>query len=656
MKKVSKLLLFIITVLVIFGVNRTYSRLNITVNKDIIFIAKDYNPLIITSTTKLEDNLYKITIQNNNDYDIEFVCEDINFNFSISCAESLVKAKSTIETNVTLAMTEDTDLNNATLNEDGSGYLTKTGIRIIKPYEYPITNPNHVESDFMTIPIEKLTNLKEMITKLASSDTTNFATDHNTNIRYIGPNPNNYVQFNNDLWRIIGVFGNYVKIVRSTYDVAAFDTGGSNNFGNSSIKNSLATYYNNMQNTYQQMVEESPWYIGGSNKWNNPSTITVYENERIGSLVNANIALPYLSDYGYAVGGENRDTCLNKSIISYDCQDNNWMKEFAIATWGGSYFWTINPTNYEAEYGHLVYSAGNCDIATATTEALVYPTLYLKEDIGFISGNGTKEKPYKLKLGDDGSNEESGDITSPKNAVSFVTNLSSTSDHVKVDHSTNYRFVGLSPKNFIRIDGDLWRIVGAFDGKLKIIKNDPISLAFGDSNDYKISTVKTYLNDTFYNSLSTLKSMIVNGNWNIGKVSVWANPTAETLYNKEIATTISEYVGLLTPSDFTYAVDRSDDNFCLNMGTQAWGDYTNNQCYANNWITQYSGGNNSWSMNASSDSDGTSYVTTIYPYGISQETSTTVHRIHPVVYLDENVNLISGSGTEDKPYQIKLDS
>ena len=36
-----------------------------------------------------------------------------------------------------------------------------------------------------------------------------------TNIRYYGSDPNNYVSFNNELWRIIGVFGNNVKLVRS---------------------------------------------------------------------------------------------------------------------------------------------------------------------------------------------------------------------------------------------------------------------------------------------------------------------------------------------------------------------------------------------------------------------------------------------------------
>ena len=63
----------------------------------------------------------------------------------------------------------------------------------------------------------------EKITTLATTDTTNFATDDpDNNIRYIGANPNNYVYFNCsdysnqsdstcEKWRIIGVFKNVTK-------------------------------------------------------------------------------------------------------------------------------------------------------------------------------------------------------------------------------------------------------------------------------------------------------------------------------------------------------------------------------------------------------------------------------------------------------------
>ena len=71
--------------------------------------------------------------------------------------------------------------------------------------------------------IVKPVSVTEKITTLATTDTTNFATDDpDNNIRYIGVNPNNYVYFNCsdysnqsdstcEKWRIIGVFKNMTK-------------------------------------------------------------------------------------------------------------------------------------------------------------------------------------------------------------------------------------------------------------------------------------------------------------------------------------------------------------------------------------------------------------------------------------------------------------
>ena len=57
----------------------------------------------------------------------------------------------------------------------------------------------------------------EYITNLLEYDGEGLKIDNtpDQNIRYYGSNPNNYVSFNNELWRIIGVFGNNVKLVRS---------------------------------------------------------------------------------------------------------------------------------------------------------------------------------------------------------------------------------------------------------------------------------------------------------------------------------------------------------------------------------------------------------------------------------------------------------
>lgn len=58
----------------------------------------------------------------------------------------------------------------------------------------------------------------DKITELAATDTVNLKNDDpDHNLRYVGVNPNNYVSFNGELWRIIGVFDGRVKIIRASY-------------------------------------------------------------------------------------------------------------------------------------------------------------------------------------------------------------------------------------------------------------------------------------------------------------------------------------------------------------------------------------------------------------------------------------------------------
>ena len=58
----------------------------------------------------------------------------------------------------------------------------------------------------------------QYIKDLAETDTVNMvADDPGHNVRYIGSNPNNYVEFNNEEWRIIGVIDGKVKLLRSGY-------------------------------------------------------------------------------------------------------------------------------------------------------------------------------------------------------------------------------------------------------------------------------------------------------------------------------------------------------------------------------------------------------------------------------------------------------
>ncbi len=117
---------------------------------------------------------------------------------------------------------------------------------------------------------------KDIIT-LAQTDTTNLATDDYGNTRYIGKDPNNYVSFDGDIWRIIGVMkdvddgtGNKedrVKIIRNdAIGDYSWDT------SDSSVNGGLGV---NEWSQADLMKLLNPGYesetIGGSLYWNNQS-------------------------------------------------------------------------------------------------------------------------------------------------------------------------------------------------------------------------------------------------------------------------------------------------------------------------------------------------------------------------------------------------
>ena len=89
--------------------------------------------------------------------------------------------------------------------------------------EWGINIRNATQKIKCSVYFVKPVSVTEKITTLATTDTTNFATDDpDSNIRYIGADPNNYVYFNCsdysnqsdstcEKWRIIGVFKNVTK-------------------------------------------------------------------------------------------------------------------------------------------------------------------------------------------------------------------------------------------------------------------------------------------------------------------------------------------------------------------------------------------------------------------------------------------------------------
>jgi len=271
------------------------------------------------------------------------------------------------------------------------------------------------------------------------------------NIRYYGANPNNYVSFNNELWRIIGVFGNNVKLIRNeklgelswdSSESSVNDGYGINQWGESKDTSGntyegadLKVYLNKMyyggttvtcyngqnnqtttcptntlDNTSKSLIDNYIWNTGAIEYETTADTLAFYSAER--GTVNGKIctsgdycndtvtrttewtgyiALPYITDYAYASSESVCET--NMQTI---CKNNNWMH------YGSTYNdkkWYLSPIDYPV-HADSVWGVGGDGIARnsgASNPYAVFPAIYLKSNVIIESGTGTSSNPYILK-------------------------------------------------------------------------------------------------------------------------------------------------------------------------------------------------------------------------------------------------------------------
>ena len=237
------------------------------------------------------------------------------------------------------------------------------------------------------------------------------ATESITEYRYRGASPKNYVKFNNETWRIIGVFKaddgtgkieNRIKIIKDqSIGNKGWDTGKSNNWARPATLNTElnTTYLNNLDSTSKSMIGDTKYYLGGY-KTSDIQKDVMYQYERKinestyynGSNPNSwvgKLGLMYASDYGYAVS----DEC-TQTLVNYDnaaCKNNNWLYNIKVNEW-------ILPQNASnSNNAFTVNPDGPVGINVVNYSQLaVRPVLYLKPDIKIIVGHGTSTDPYVI--------------------------------------------------------------------------------------------------------------------------------------------------------------------------------------------------------------------------------------------------------------------
>ncbi|MCX4365875.1 MAG: hypothetical protein OSJ70_08920 [Bacilli bacterium] len=274
-------------------------------------------------------------------------------------------------------------------------------------------------------------NIVKYITNLAEKDTTNLAYDDTSdkNLRYIGSNPNNYVEFNGELWRIIGVMNNVedangkkasrVKIIRDeSIGNLAWDENSKYKWESSTLQNLLnkGDYYNKI-NDYsnkgltqeaKNQIDNIVWNLGGM-AYNNsyfPNASKFYVAERSNTAISGYpikwtgyVGLMYPSDYGYSMGGDTREKCVGTNyyqsgnsggLSSTNCPETSWI-------FNKQNQWTITVrTNGTPSAFFIGFDGRGDNNDYGYKDVGVRPTVYLNLNVRISTGSGTDSDPYKL--------------------------------------------------------------------------------------------------------------------------------------------------------------------------------------------------------------------------------------------------------------------
>ena len=274
--------------------------------------------------------------------------------------------------------------------------------------------------------------------------------------RYAGASDavNNYVCFGSsttpcpadNLYRIIGVFGDRVKLIKSDYATTALlgadgdykqaytATGySSSNYKGNNLANVAAYTWNYKNNTsinngwgsntwstsllnktnlnknfitnigadWAAKIAETTWKVGG-NTWSNIGTQpakTAYQNEIVNPVTtnttdnatdyNAKVGLMYVSDYMYAAPQDKWTLVGNNSDASKDYRaaiSVNWM-------YMGLVEWTFSRNAVYAYYVFNVTYSGYVYYNRANYAYGVRPVFYLSSSVNYASGSGTAADP-----------------------------------------------------------------------------------------------------------------------------------------------------------------------------------------------------------------------------------------------------------------------
>lgn len=375
----------------------TYSLFLTILENDFIYTTADKQAELLMQIIDPNGNEVKtlpgynyVTSEGTSGFDITEVRDSILFTDSYIITSGIQDAKQEWTVRVIL-------INLSTDQEDNTGKHFNANVRIDK---------NIYLADHLKWRYDKTSNFYHHDSTLA-----NGANDGSYRFAGASNSVKNYVCFGTDadpcpddnLYRIIGLFGKNVKLIKDTsignYAWMGSTSSSNNNWSSSTLNKTTlngtkkGNFLFDLGTEWSDKIVTTTWYVGGhSSPYEKPKNFYDYEVgvNKTNTIYNAKIGLMYVSDYGFATTPAN----WTYNLSSYDSSsvyNSNWLFSKVAE-------WTI--TRYSSgSHAYNIESAGDIDYNSASSSSYQYavrPTFYLDYSVYYVKGTGTKTDPIRV--------------------------------------------------------------------------------------------------------------------------------------------------------------------------------------------------------------------------------------------------------------------
>lgn len=335
---------------------------------------------------------------------------------------------------------------------------------------------------------------------------------------------------------------------------------------------------------------------------------------------------------------------------------------------------SINNTEEDLYYGvwYELISGTNYNIRTYKLESSISPTIdIIKKDniknVSIVIINDTNKKAT-FKLGVATSQNSSLNINKERTlitetisdndiknqtAAEYIKNIYTKESKDLYYNNDNLIYYGETPNNYIILNKELWQIIGIYNNQLKLIKAENIGTYIYDNqnNDFENSQINILLNELYYkkNKGACYKNE-EQEECDFSQIGL----SEEVVEKMEIQTIDNEITSIQTPENINTASIMNETSFKTNVTLLSLSDYINSlnctkdNCH-NTWLTT----ENTMLLTQNINNNKINIIS-ITDKMLTIDNPTNVNiEVRPVILLKENVIIVKGEGTKDKPYVLK---